>query len=113
MSFTFPFVRRILSQRTYKYLETYAAIASNTHREGKSHMPAILDAEESAEASAAAIQTTLYDLMYALQDAAEPGDEDLVITAVLHLLRSGRLTFLRAVDDLAEAWSATAEVAHA
>src|SRR5262245_32579467 len=113
MSFTFPFVRRILSYRTHKYLETHAAISSNTNREGKSHMPAVLDAEESAEDASAAVRTTLYDLMYAMQDAAEPGDEDLVVSAVLHLLRSGRLKFLHAVDDLAEAWSATVGFSHA
>jgi hypothetical protein len=75
-------------------------------------MPAVLDAKETAEASSAVLQTTLYDLMYAMQDAVEPGDEDLVVTAVLHLCRTGRLNFLRAVNDLEQAWSDRVEAPH-
>jgi hypothetical protein len=38
--------------------------------------------------------TTLYDLLAALQEAAPAEDDDLVVTAMVHLLRSGRLAFL-------------------
>jgi hypothetical protein len=41
----------------------------------------------------AAIPTTLYDLIAALQDAAGPGEDTLVVAAVAHLMRSGRLTW--------------------
>jgi hypothetical protein len=71
-------------------------------------MPAVLDALETSAEPPSIIHTTLYDLMSALQDAAEPGDEELVVTSVMHLLRSGRLTFLRAVDGLEDTYAATA-----
>jgi hypothetical protein len=37
------------------------------------------------------IQTTLYDLITALHDAVEPGEEALVVTAMMHLLQAGRI----------------------
>jgi hypothetical protein len=37
--------------------------------------------------------TTLYDLMTALQDMVAPDDDALVVASVVHLLRSGRLTW--------------------
>jgi len=41
------------------------------------------------------IQTTLYDLMAALHAEVEPGEEELVTAAVVHLLNSGRARFAR------------------
>lgn len=41
-----------------------------------------------------ALQTTLYDLMQAMQDAAGPDAEDLVVDAVVQLLRRGRIRFI-------------------
>src|SRR3989442_5919071 len=37
--------------------------------------------------------TTLYDLIAALQDIVDPDDDALVVATVVHLLRSGRLTW--------------------
>jgi hypothetical protein len=41
------------------------------------------------------LTTTLYDLMTTIQEVAGPDDEALVIATIMHLLRSGRLTWLR------------------
>jgi len=41
------------------------------------------------------IETTLYDLMAALQVEVEPGEEALVVAIVAHLLRSGRVKHLK------------------
>jgi hypothetical protein len=40
------------------------------------------------------IVTTLYNLIAALHDSIAPGEEELVTTAVVHLLRFGRAKFL-------------------
>jgi hypothetical protein len=40
----------------------------------------------------------LYDLIAAVDDAVEPGGEDVVAPIVAHLLRAGRAHFLRDVD---------------
>jgi hypothetical protein len=39
------------------------------------------------------LTTTLYDLITALQDVVAPDDDALVVTTMVHLLRSGRLTW--------------------
>jgi hypothetical protein len=54
-----------------------------------------------AAAAPTTIATTLYDLISALQDASDPGQDEQVVATVIHLLRSGRLTFPResAVDS--------------
>jgi hypothetical protein len=44
-------------------------------------------------ASPATLTTTLYDLIAALQEAAGPDADDLVVATVLHLIDSGRLTW--------------------
>jgi hypothetical protein len=41
------------------------------------------------------IVTTLYDLMVALNDQLEPGEDDVVTAAVVHLCNMGNLHFLR------------------
>jgi hypothetical protein len=43
----------------------------------------------------ATIQTTLYDLIAAIDAEVEPGEEELVTAAVIHLLNSGRARFAR------------------
>ena len=42
------------------------------------------------------ITTTLYDLIASLNVCAEPGEEDVVTAAVMHLCNTGRVTFLGA-----------------
>jgi hypothetical protein len=42
-----------------------------------------------------ALTTTLYDLIAALQDAAGPDGDTLVVATVMHLMRSGQLTWRR------------------
>src|SRR5256885_1579725 len=37
--------------------------------------------------------STLYDLIAAIQDGLSPDDDTLVVATVVHLLRSGRLTW--------------------
>jgi len=38
--------------------------------------------------------TTFYDLIAALHESIEPGEEDLVTTAVVHLVNAGHVKFL-------------------
>jgi hypothetical protein len=44
------------------------------------------------------VYTTLYDLIAAVGDAVEPGEEDCVAPIVAHVLRAGRAHFLRDVE---------------
>jgi hypothetical protein len=37
--------------------------------------------------------TTLYDLIAAMQDAARPGEEALIVPTIVQWLRAGRITF--------------------
>jgi len=53
---------------------------------------------ERAETTHTVVFTTLYDLIAAVDDAVEPGEEDVVAPIVAHLLRAGRAHFLRDVD---------------
>ena len=46
------------------------------------------------EATPSCLTTTLYDLIAAMQDRLSPDDDTLVVATVMHLLRSGRLTWL-------------------
>lgn len=46
------------------------------------------------EATPSCLTTTLYDLIAAMQDGLSPDDDALVVATVVHLLRSGRLTWL-------------------
>lgn len=45
------------------------------------------------------IRTTLYDLIEAINGEVEPEEEGLVITTMLHLLYTGRVRFLREVEN--------------
>ena len=51
-----------------------------------------------AERTHTVVSTTLYDLIAAVTDAVEPGEEDVVVPIVAHLLRAGHAHFLRDVD---------------
>ena len=53
---------------------------------------------EQEETTRPVVYTTLYDLIAAVGDAVEPGEEDLVAPIVAHVLRAGRAHFLRDVD---------------
>ena len=55
---------------------------------------------EAAEVWPAPFTTTLFDLIAALHAVVEPDEDALVVATVVHLLRSGRLTFL---DEVSEA----------
>lgn len=68
-------------------------------------MNVILDPTSGFDTSSVTITTTLYDLMDAMQDDVAPAEEDLVVASVVHLLRSGRITFLGSDDRLAGALS--------
>ena len=57
-------------------------------------MSTLFDATVALEDMPATIETTLYDLMEAMQDEAASDEEEIVVTSVLHLLRSGRIAFL-------------------
>jgi hypothetical protein len=52
-------------------------------------------ARRAPAAATASLQTTLYDVMAALQSAVEPNTDDFVVEIVVHWLRTGRLTFVR------------------
>ena len=47
--------------------------------------------DQAALLAAVPITTTLYDLISALQEAAGPGEDPLVVASMVHLMRSGRL----------------------
>lgn len=53
---------------------------------------------ERAGATRTVVYTTLYDLIAAVDEAIEPGEEDCVVPVVTHLLRAGRAQFLNYVD---------------
>ena len=45
------------------------------------------------DAAPATITTTLHDLIAALQEVVDPGEEALVVATVVSMLRAGRLTW--------------------
>lgn len=59
--------------------------------------PAIDTSENAASASTT---TTLYDLISALQDTVEPGEETYIVPIITQWLRSGRLRFDRDLGPL-------------
>ena len=60
------------------------------------------------EAAPSCLTTTLYDLIAAIQDEVSPDDNALVVATVVHLLRSGRLTWLgKASERLGQSQRAT------
>lgn len=62
-------------------------------------MDTIRQLDNGKEETPVRITTTLYELVVALQSAAGPTDDAAVIATVLHLMRSGRLTFLTQAGD--------------
>ena len=66
-----------------------------------------------AAPTAPVVTTTLYDLIAAVHETIEPGEADMVVPIVAHLLRAGHARFLRDVDremlghDQAPAWLAS------
>ena len=52
------------------------------------------------DAIPATITTTLYDLIAALQDVVQPGEDALVVPTMVHLLRTGRITWLSGIEAL-------------
>ncbi len=71
-------------------------------------MTAVLEAPEALDSQPAPLLTTLYDLIDAMQGDATPEEADLVVTAVMHLWQTGRLTFL---DDAKRLEALDAELA--
>jgi hypothetical protein len=68
-------------------------------------MPAVahdvtaLEREEHEDRARTVVYTTLYDLIAAVNEAIESGEEACVVPIVTHLLRAGRVRlFLRDVD---------------
>ena len=61
-------------------------------------MPAAVDQARTAFARQAPgrtrLVTTFYDLITALHESIEPGEEDLVTAAVVHLVNAGHVTCL-------------------
>lgn len=49
---------------------------------------------ERAETTRPVVSTTLYDLIAAVNEAIAPGEEDLTVPIVVHLLRAGRARLL-------------------
>jgi hypothetical protein len=56
--------------------------------------------DTSPQALSSTTTTTLFDLIAAMQDSAQPGDEALIVPAVAQWIRSGRITFQRDIRPL-------------
>ena len=58
------------------------------------HTESIVQDEEKFDTIESTIlTTTLYDLLAAIQSTIEPGEEELVVPIVAHILRTGRVTW--------------------
>ena len=53
-----------------------------------------------ADTAPATITTTQYDLIAALQDVVQPGEDALVVATMVHLLGTGRITLLSGIEAL-------------
>ncbi len=53
----------------------------------------VVTSQPQTQPSSSTVQTTLYDLIMALQDEVSPDEDALVTAAVAHLMESGQLTF--------------------
>jgi len=62
------------------------------------HDVVALEREGHEDGARPVVYTTLYDLIAAVNDAIAPGEEACVVPIVTHLLRAGRVRFLRDVD---------------
>jgi hypothetical protein len=63
-------------------------------------MNAVEEHVQVSEKKRTTIKTTLYDLIAAMQATTEPEEDDVVVGAVVHLLRSGRIRFLGDTSSL-------------
>lgn len=63
-------------------------------------MNATLETYSTQKGNFTLVTTTLYDLMEAMQDAAGPETDDLVVASVEELWRAGRIAFLRPARHL-------------
>jgi hypothetical protein len=68
-------------------------------------MSAVLDAlwiaSHVTDQASASTRTTLFELISALQDAAGPDNDVIVLAAVIHLLQTGRIRFLDGIGSIA------------
>jgi hypothetical protein len=53
------------------------------------------------------IITTLFELIAAINEQVDPGEDDLVLAAVLHLWQTSRVSFLGEAPDGAVFWAAS------
>ena len=67
-------------------------------RDGSSN--STLKTSRGEDAIPATITTTLYDLVAALQDVVQPGEDELVVATMVHLLCTGRITLLSGIEAL-------------
>ena len=67
-------------------------------RDGSSH--STLKTSGGEDAIPATITTTLYDLIAGLQDVVQPGEDALVMATMVHLLCTGRITWLSGIEAL-------------
>jgi hypothetical protein len=58
-------------------------------------MHTMLETKKRPESEPTPVTTTLYDLIEAMQDEASSEADDFVVTAVMELLRTGRIAFLQ------------------
>jgi hypothetical protein len=58
-------------------------------------MNTMLETEKRPESDPTQVTTTLYDLIEAMQDEASSEADNFVVTAVMELLHTGRIAFLR------------------
>jgi hypothetical protein len=61
---------------------------------GTPHQGQIADAEQVVADTPACLTTTLYDVIAALQGVVEADEDRLVVTVLVHWLRTGRITFV-------------------
>ena len=85
------------------YLEgaslTHQRPAPGVLRDGSSD--STLKTSGGEDAIPATITTTQYDLIAALQDVVQPGEDALVVATMVHLLCTGRMTVLSGMEALA------------
>jgi len=62
------------------------------------HDATVRERETREDGARPVVYTTLYDLIAAVNDTSEPGEEASVVPIVAHLLRAGRARFLRDVE---------------
>lgn len=76
-------------------------------------MPAIPETDKRGKTASHRLETSLYALISTMQDDTPEEEDALIVSAVVDLLRRGRLTFLRPVRDLEDLNASLAEVSEA